>query len=105
MEVGKAEQAKLERIKTDLPRASVGRALRKHVFHRACDRRDPVHARAGRHCSPGSSAALFGVVFHHNHVLLAIPTSILGTFIVMYFLGFTRNTFTVLGLTLVVASW
>ena len=36
------------------------------------------------------------------NVLLAIPTSILGTFIVMYFLGFTLNTFTVLGLTLAV---
>ena len=31
------------------------------------------------------------------NVLLAIPTSILGTFIVMYFFGFTLNTFTVLG--------
>jgi hydrophobe/amphiphile efflux-1 (HAE1) family protein len=36
------------------------------------------------------------------NVVLAIPTSILGTFIVMYFLGFTLNTFTLLGLTLVV---
>ncbi|MDL1949231.1 efflux RND transporter permease subunit, partial [Acidobacteria bacterium ACD] len=36
------------------------------------------------------------------NVLLAIPTSILGTFIVVYFLGFTLNTYTVLGLTLVV---
>jgi HAE1 family hydrophobic/amphiphilic exporter-1 len=36
------------------------------------------------------------------NVLLAIPTSILGTFIVMYFFNFTLNTFTVLGLTLTV---
>jgi hydrophobe/amphiphile efflux-1 (HAE1) family protein len=36
------------------------------------------------------------------NVLLAIPTSILGTFIVIYFFGFTLNTFTVLGLTLTV---
>jgi multidrug efflux pump len=36
------------------------------------------------------------------NVLLAIPTSILGTFIVMYFFGFTLNTFTVLGLCLTV---
>jgi hydrophobe/amphiphile efflux-1 (HAE1) family protein len=36
------------------------------------------------------------------NVLLSIPTSILGTFIVMYFFGFTLNTFTVLGLTLIV---
>jgi multidrug efflux pump len=36
------------------------------------------------------------------NVLLAIPTSILGTFIVMYFFDFTLNTFTVLGLSLTV---
>ena len=36
------------------------------------------------------------------NVLLAIPTSILGTFIAIYFLGFTLNTYTVLGLSLVV---
>src|SRR4029077_15544865 len=36
------------------------------------------------------------------NVLLAIPTSILGTFIGMYFFGFPLNTFTVLGLSLVV---
>jgi len=36
------------------------------------------------------------------NVVLAIPTSILGTFIVIYFFNFTLNTFTVLGLTLVV---
>jgi HAE1 family hydrophobic/amphiphilic exporter-1 len=36
------------------------------------------------------------------NIILAIPTSILGTFIVLYFLGYTQNTFTLLGLTLVV---
>ncbi len=36
------------------------------------------------------------------NILLAIPTSILGTFIVIYVFGFTLNTYTVLGLTLVV---
>ncbi len=36
------------------------------------------------------------------NVLLAVPTSIMGTFAVMYFLGFTLNTFTLLGLSLAV---
>lgn len=36
------------------------------------------------------------------NVLLSIPTSIMGTFIVLYFLGFTMNTFTLLGLTLAI---
>ena len=36
------------------------------------------------------------------NVLLAIPTSIMGTFIALYFWGFTINTFTMLGLSLVV---
>jgi hydrophobe/amphiphile efflux-1 (HAE1) family protein len=36
------------------------------------------------------------------NILLAIPTSILGTFMVIYFLGFTLNTFTVLALSLAI---
>ncbi len=36
------------------------------------------------------------------NVLLAIPTSIMGAFIVLYFFGFTVNTFTMLGLSLVI---
>ena len=36
------------------------------------------------------------------NILLAIPTSVLGTFLVIYFLGFTLNTFTVLGLSLAI---
>ena len=36
------------------------------------------------------------------NVLLAIPTSILGTFIVVRFMGFTLNTFTLLGLSLAI---
>lgn len=36
------------------------------------------------------------------NVLLAIPTSVIGTFIALHFLGFTVNTFTMLGLSLVI---
>lgn len=36
------------------------------------------------------------------NILMAIPTSIIGTFIVINFLGFTLNTFTVLGLSLAI---
>ena len=36
------------------------------------------------------------------NVLMAIPTSIIGTFIVLYFMGFTLNTFTLLGLSLAI---
>ncbi len=36
------------------------------------------------------------------NVLLSIPTSIMGAFLVLYFLGFTINTFTMLGLSLVI---
>ena len=36
------------------------------------------------------------------NIMMAIPTSILGTFIVLYFLGYTQNVFTLLGLTLAV---
>ena len=43
-----------------------------------------------------------GSVSSTINVLLAIPTSLVGTFAVMYFLGFTLNTFTLLGLSLAV---
>ena len=36
------------------------------------------------------------------NVFLAIPTSLMGAFLVIYFLGFTINTFTMLGLSLVI---
>jgi hydrophobe/amphiphile efflux-1 (HAE1) family protein len=36
------------------------------------------------------------------NVLLAIPTSLMGAFFVLYFMGFTINTFTMLGLSLVI---
>lgn len=36
------------------------------------------------------------------NILMAIPTSIIGSFLVLYFLGFTRNTFTLLGLILAI---
>lgn len=36
------------------------------------------------------------------NVLLAIPTSIMGAFMILYFCGFTINTFTMLGLSLVI---
>ena len=36
------------------------------------------------------------------NVLLSIPTSIVGTFIALYFFGFTLNTFTLLGLSLAI---
>ncbi len=36
------------------------------------------------------------------NIVLAIPTSLLGSFIVLYFLGFTLNTFTLMALSLVI---
>ncbi len=36
------------------------------------------------------------------NVLLAIPTSVIGAFLVLYFMGFTLNTFTLLGLSLAI---
>src|SRR3989338_5493105 len=36
------------------------------------------------------------------NIIFAIPTSIVGSFIILYFLGFTLNTFTLLGLTLAI---
>ncbi len=44
----------------------------------------------------------FGSLRPTINILLSIPTSIIGTFIIIYFLGFTLNLFTILGLALAV---
>ncbi len=46
--------------------------------------------------------AFLGSISSTINVLLAIPTSIVGAFIVLYFFGFTLNTFTLLGLSLAI---
>lgn len=46
--------------------------------------------------------AFLGSLSATVNILLAIPTSILGTFIFIYFLGFTLNTFTLMGLSLAI---
>jgi len=46
--------------------------------------------------------AFFGSWSTNVNILLAIPTSILGTFIILRFAGFTLNTFTLLGLSLAI---
>jgi hydrophobe/amphiphile efflux-1 (HAE1) family protein len=43
-----------------------------------------------------------GSVSSTINVLLSIPTSVMGTFIVLYFMGFTLNFFTLLGLSLAI---
>jgi hydrophobe/amphiphile efflux-1 (HAE1) family protein len=43
-----------------------------------------------------------GSVSSAFNVILAIPTSLMGAFIILYFLGFTLNTFTLLALSLVI---
>jgi multidrug efflux pump len=103
VEVGKSAKAKLEQIKTQLPEGvNVGVRFDSTVFiERAID--DILFTLVLAALLTGVVCWLFlGSMSTTINVLLAIPTSILGTFIVMYFLGFTLNTFTVLGLTLVV---
>jgi len=103
VEVGKRAKAKLEEIKTSLPEGvNVGVRFDSTVFiERAIDEILLTLVLAA--LLTGLVCWLFlGSWSTTVNVLLAIPTSILGTFIVMYFFNFTLNTFTVLGLTLVV---
>jgi hydrophobe/amphiphile efflux-1 (HAE1) family protein len=103
VEVGKLAKAKLEQIKADLPEGvNVGVRFDSTVFiERAIDEILLTLLLAA--LLTGLVCWLFlGSWSSTVNVLLAIPTSILGTFIVMYFFNFTLNTFTVLGLTLVV---
>jgi hydrophobe/amphiphile efflux-1 (HAE1) family protein len=103
VEVGERAKAKLEDIKADLPEGlNVGVRFDSTIFiKRAID--EILFTLVLAALLTGVVCWLFlGSLSTTINVLLAIPTSILGTFIVMYFLGFTLNTFTVLGLTLVV---
>jgi hydrophobe/amphiphile efflux-1 (HAE1) family protein len=103
VEVGKRAKAKLEEIKTSLPEGvNVGVRFDSTIFiERAID--EILFTLVLAALLTGLVCWLFlGSWSSTVNVLLAIPTSILGTFIVMYFFNFTLNTFTVLGLTLVV---
>ena len=103
VEVGERAKAKLEQIKADLPEGvNVGVRFDSTIFvERAIDEILLTLLLAA--LLTGLVCWLFlGSWSTTINVLLAIPTSILGTFIVMYFFNFTLNTFTVLGLTLVV---
>jgi hydrophobe/amphiphile efflux-1 (HAE1) family protein len=103
VEVGKRAKAKLQELRADLPEGvNVGVRYDSTVFiERAIDEILLTLVLAA--LLTGLVCWLFlGSWSTTVNVLLAIPTSILGTFIVMYFFNFTLNTFTVLGLTLVV---
>jgi multidrug efflux pump len=103
VEVGKRAKEKLAEIRGSLPEGvSIGVRFDSTVFiERAIDEILLTLVLAA--LLTGIVCWLFlGSWSTTVNVLLAIPTSILGTFIVMYFLNFTLNTFTVLGLTLVV---
>jgi multidrug efflux pump len=103
VEVGERAKAKLADIQAGLPEGvNVGVRFDSTIFiKRAID--EILFTLVLAALLTGVVCWLFlGSMSTTINVLLAIPTSILGTFIVMYFLGFTLNTFTVLGLTLVV---
>ena len=96
---GDSARARLGRCASQLPEAGALTSLRRH------------HLRAPRHqrirftwfWPPSSRASWLAVswlLVHHRERAAGLPTSILGTFIVMYIFGFTLNTYTVLGLTL-----
>jgi multidrug efflux pump len=103
VEVGEGARAKLEQLKLDLPEGVNigvrfdGTTFVKHAIDEILFTLVLAALLTGLVCW-----LFLGSWSTTVNVLLAIPTSILGTFIVMYFLGFTLNTFTVLGLTLTV---
>jgi HAE1 family hydrophobic/amphiphilic exporter-1 len=95
--------AKLERVKKNLPAGVEA----KPVFDSTVFIREAVHE---LNFTLLISAILTSIVIlfflgslaNTINVLLAIPTSIVGTFIILYFSGFTLNTFTLLALSLAI---
>jgi HAE1 family hydrophobic/amphiphilic exporter-1 len=101
--IGRAVRAKVEELNARLPdgmRVQVNVDVTRFVEQAVLQTGEELLLAAGL-------TALICFVFLGNwtsaiNVLLAIPTSILGTFLVMYFLGFTLNTFTLLALALAI---
>ena len=103
VEVGRGVRAKIEEMKKQLPEGlSLGVSIDSTIFVENSIR-EIIFTLMLAAILTGIVCWIFlGSWSTTVNVLLAIPTSILGTFIVIYFFGFTLNTFTVLGLTLTV---
>ena len=96
-------KARLEEVRKELPADIQGQV----VFDRTKFIEDSIHELTFTLFLSAIVTSLVCWIFLGGwsatlNILLAIPTSILGTFIVIKFLGFTLNTFTVLGLSLAV---
>lgn len=103
VEVAKAVKAKMQEIKQQLPE---GMKLEVN-FDSTTFIEDSVHELNKHLMLAVLLTSLVCWVFLGSwsatfNVLLSIPTSIVGTFIALYFMKFTLNTFTLLGLTLAI---
>jgi len=101
--VGHAVKARIEELNKSLPE---GMKLTVNVdFTRFVEQ--SVHQTEEELLFAGLLTALICYIFLGNwssafNIILAIPTSIVGTFTILYFMGFTLNTFTLLGLALAI---
>jgi len=101
--VGKAVKAKINELNETLPE---GMRLQINVdFTRFVE--DAVLQTEEELIMAAIATAIICFLFLGNwsaalNIILSIPTSIMGTFIVLYFMGFTLNTFTLLGLALAI---
>ncbi|MCE9616159.1 MAG: efflux RND transporter permease subunit [Lentisphaerae bacterium] len=99
--IGKAVKAKIDELNPTLPE---GMRLQVNVdFTRFVER--AVQATEHELLLAGLLTALICFLFLGSwtsgfNVILSIPTSIVGTFTILYFMGFTLNTFTLLALAL-----
>lgn len=103
VEVGKAVKARVEELNQSLPD---GMKLQVNVdITRFVEQ--SVHQTEEELLTAGLLTALICYLFLGNwssafNIILSIPTSIVGTFTILYFMGFTLNTFTLLGLALAI---
>ncbi len=103
VEVARAVRAKLEKIRPDLPKAydlSI-RSDNTRFIQESVDHLNFMLLLSALLTSIVCFLFL-GSWTSTINILMAIPTSIIGTFIVIYFFGFTLNTFTLLGLSLAI---
>ncbi|HPR78918.1 MAG TPA: efflux RND transporter permease subunit, partial [Candidatus Limiplasma sp.] len=103
IEVGRLVRKKIEELQYTLP-AGMKLQVNSDLVRNA---EQTVHATENELVTAAILTALICFLFLGTwssgfNVILSIPTSIVGTFIVLYFSGFTLNTFTLLGLALAI---
>lgn len=103
VEVGKTVKAQLERIREGLPDGmDINVVVDYTIFVEQVVKQTEHELLIAGILTAFLCLAFLGSFSSALNVVLSIPTSVIGTFTILYFLGFTLNTFTLLALALAI---